>query len=78
MAITKFSEVLDQMVHLTFPTLIQKIQEQFGQTITPQQEQYNQGLVINNGKFSFVNFKDETIFICGQSPELDRIFIVLS
>ena len=36
-AITKFTEVLDQMLHLTFTTLTLKIREKFGQTITPRQ-----------------------------------------
>ena len=63
----------DQGLNWQFEKFIQDIQSKFGQTLTIQQQDYNQVLVLRDQKFSFVNFDSDTPYLCMNTTHLTHL-----
>ena len=63
----------DQGLNWQFAKFIQDIQSKFGQSLTIQEQDYNQVLVLRDQKFSFVNFDSDTTYLCKNTTHLTHL-----
>jgi hypothetical protein len=76
--ITKNSKIEDSMINMFFPGFTQTLQRTFGQTVVPTIQPYNQGLVLEAGKFKFVNMNTSTIYEVKNTVDMYQAFRVFS
>ena len=55
--------ISDQVVTMDFPGFIKVLNDRFSQTVTPVQKPYNQGLVLIDQTFQFVDMNSPETFV---------------
>ena len=68
----------DSMINMFFPGFTQTVHRTFGQTVVPTIQPYNQGLVLEAGKFKFVNMNTSTIYEVKNTVDMFQAFRVFS
>ena len=76
--ITKDYSSEDQIINMKFTGFKQTIARIFSQTVVPTVQNYNQGLVIIDKKFQFVNMNSHTTFEVNSTADLQQIFTTLN
>ena len=76
--ITKNSRTEDSMVNMFFPGFTNAMRETFGQTVVPTQKPFNQGLVLEAGRFKFVNMNTSTIYEVQNTVDMSQAYRTFS
>ena len=68
----------DQMINMFFPGFSATVLQNFGQTIVPTKQPYNQALVLEAGIFKFVKMTTPTTYEVSNTVELTQAFRIFS
>ena len=68
----------DQMINMFFPGFSATVLQNFGQTIVPTKQPYNQALVLEGGIFKFVKMTTPTTYEVSNTVELTQAFRIFS
>ena len=72
--ITKNSKTEDSMVNMFFPGFTSTMQRTFGQSVVPTKQPFNQGLVLGNGQFKFVNMNTSDTYEVLNTVDISQAY----
>ena len=76
--LTKDWEANDQTVSMKFAGFSKQISDTFSQTLVPEVQPFNQGLVIVNKIFQFVKMESRSTFEVNSTADLEQVFCTLT
>ena len=76
--LTKNSNSEDSMVNMLFPGFTSTLKTNFGQDVIPTKQPFNQGLVLENGQFLFVNMNISETYEVRKTPDMSQTYRTFS
>jgi hypothetical protein len=76
--LTKNAKQDDEIVNMMFSGFSTTMQRIFAQTVTPTKQQYNQGLVLENGVFQFVPMNTSRVYEVQNNKDMSQVFRTFS
>ena len=76
--LTKNSNSEDSMVNMLFPGFTSTLRNNFGQDVIPTKQPFNQGLVLENGQFRFVNMNISETYEVRKTPDMSQTYRTFS
>ena len=72
--LTKGSKHDHEVVNMMFSGFSTSMHTNFAQVVTPTQQNYNQGLVLEAGLFKFVPMNTSTVYEVQNNPDMSQVY----